>query len=202
MRRGCTVSSSFATGQGARALQQGRFMYEAKRDEMIAQGLAEFCTDVKDCARMMAKSLTRCGRFAVACSCVMVASTMSSLMPSRSTLGRAPASTLEAGVGEGGGVVSRITASDALSCDRFIRLLGCESGDCERRVEDEGRGDVVADLEAEADVEDAGDGRANALAAAARAALETGMCMPRLGSERDLRRVLYGMMCVCVCMCV
>ena len=36
-------------------------------------------------------------------------------------------------VGDGGGVCSTtdVSGATALSCDRFWRLLGCESGDCE-----------------------------------------------------------------------
>lgn len=41
MRRGCTDSNSFATGHGARAVHDGRFRYEASRDEMIAEGFAD-----------------------------------------------------------------------------------------------------------------------------------------------------------------
>jgi len=41
VRRGCTVSNSFARGQGASALQQGRFRYVASREEMMAHGFAE-----------------------------------------------------------------------------------------------------------------------------------------------------------------
>lgn len=66
------------------------------------------------------------------CSCVMVASTMSSLMPSRSTLGAAALSSVMstlAGVGEEGGVVSMATEFEEPLCDRLTRLLGCESGD-------------------------------------------------------------------------
>ena len=58
--------------------------------------------------------------------------------------------------------------SEELSWDRFMRLLAWESGDCER-VADE-RGDEETDAEP-----DCGDGRPEALAAAARAALVIGM---------------------------
>jgi hypothetical protein len=44
------------------------------------------------------------------------------------------------GVGEGGGVCSMATESEVevLSCDRFRRLLGCESGDWEVEADMEG----------------------------------------------------------------
>ena len=78
--------------------------------------------------------------------------------------------------------------SDAFStCDLFSRLLGCDSGDAERLTDVEG----VADDEEEVEGEEADEERAAALeAAAARAACVTGMWMPRLGSDKDLRRVL------------
>lgn len=41
VRRGCTGSSSLAKGQRARALHEGRFRYEDRREEMIAHGLAD-----------------------------------------------------------------------------------------------------------------------------------------------------------------
>lgn len=97
-----------------------------------------------------------------------MASTMSSLMLSRSILGGAASSladsTLVASVGEGGGVVSMMAESEE-ACDRLMRLLAWESGDCDRE-DDDGR-----EVEAEAE-----DGRPALLeAAAARAALVTGM---------------------------
>lgn len=38
--RGCTVSNSFPSGQGARAVHD-RLRYEESRDEIIAQGFAD-----------------------------------------------------------------------------------------------------------------------------------------------------------------
>lgn len=58
--------------------------------------------------------------------------------------------------------------------------------------------DVVGDEDEDEDEDDDDDddGRLEALfeaaAAAARAACVTGMCMPKLGRDSDLRRVLYG----------
>lgn len=86
-------------------------------------------------------------------------------------------SRLESGLGEGGGVCSMATSS---ACDRFCRLLGCDS---EPSVPDVG-GD-----EAEED-DDGREALLEAAAAAARAACVMGTWMPRLGRESDLRRVL------------
>lgn len=124
------------------------------------------------------------------------ASTMSSLMALMSILRMSrlsEVSTLVAAVGEGGGVCSTGSAStEETTCDLLMRLLGCDSGDSERRSErrSDGAGDPD---EADGDV----DGRTAALeaaaaAAAARAAWVTGMWMPKLGRDSDLRRVLYG----------
>src|SRR6478735_5513048 len=102
----------------------------------------------------------------------MTASTISSLIPSRSILGTGAASVISALLpagGEGGGVCSMAMAlSDALStCDLFSRLLGCDSGDAERSTDVEG----VADDEEEVEGNEADEERAAALeAAAARAA--------------------------------
>jgi hypothetical protein len=108
----------------------------------------------------------------VSCSCMMTPSTMSSLIPSRSTffgaVSTSDISTLVAGVGEGGGVASIAVESAEASWARFRRLLGCESGECEREVELRGE----AEPEAEAEAEDE-DGRP-ALLEAARAALVIG----------------------------
>lgn len=75
--------------------------------------------------------------------------------------------------GEGGGVVS-MTAESA-ACDFLRRLLGCASGDSEREELAAGVADPRDVLFDEA---------------AARAACVTGTCMPRLGRDNDLRRVL------------
>lgn len=80
--------------------------------------------------------------------------------------------------GEGGGVVSMTAVSAAW--DFLRRLLGCASGDCEREELAAG----VADAEVEAPRDVLFD------EAAAREACVTGTCMPRLGRDNDLRRVL------------
>lgn len=41
MRRGWTVSSSLASGQGASADQQDRLRYVERREDMIADGFAD-----------------------------------------------------------------------------------------------------------------------------------------------------------------
>jgi hypothetical protein len=115
----------------------------------------------------------------------MTASTMSSLIPSRSTFGIDAASVISvlAG-GEGGGVCSMAMALSTEPFEAwafFCRLLGCKSGDVERPTDD-----GVEDEDEDADEERPEDFDA----AAARAACVTGMWMPRLGKERDLRRVL------------
>jgi hypothetical protein len=61
-----------------------------------------------------------------------------------------------------------------------MRLLGCASGDSDR--EELVAGVVDAEVEAPRDV--------LLDEAAARAACVTGTCMPRLGRDNDLRRVL------------
>lgn len=76
--------------------------------------------------------------------------------------------------GEGGGVVSMTAVSEAW--DFLMRLLGCASGDSER--------EELADAEVEAPRDVLFD------EAAAREACVTGTCMPRLGRDNDLRRVL------------
>ena len=68
--------------------------------------------------------------------------------------------------------------------------------------EDDNDDDLAAAAAAAADDDDDDDGRLKALfeaaAAAARAACVTGMCMPRLGRDNDLRRVLYGIFLIIV----
>jgi hypothetical protein len=77
--------------------------------------------------------------------------------------------------------------SEALAlCALFCRFLGCDSGDSERPADD---GDEV-ERGNEAEAERAPALEAEAAAAAARAACVTGMWMPRLGKDNDLRRVL------------
>lgn len=124
---------------------------------------------------------------------------MSSLIPSRSTLrivSKSDISTLVAGVGEGGGVCSTMPSAGAevAPCDRLRRLLGCES------IASTEGSERCADVAGEDDDDD-DDGEGGLLgafveAAAARAACVTGMCIPRLGRDNDLRRVLYGILAV------
>lgn len=81
----------------------------------------------------------------------MVASTISSLIPSREILGTASASDISmlvAGEGECGGVDSMGAESEESRCDRLMRLVGWESGDMEREV------DVGGDIEVAGDVVD------------------------------------------------
>jgi hypothetical protein len=101
-------------------------------------------------------------------------------------------SILVAGVGERGGVwAAEVSLSPR---DLFCRLLGGESGDSERSVDEDG---VAEDVEAGADeVEVEGRTALFVAAAAILAACVTGTWMPRLGSDSDLRRVLYGMVSV------
>lgn len=99
---------------------------------------------------------------------------------------------------------------EAAPCDRLRRLLECESvesPESERCAdvadvlkEDDEDGDVDDDGDSDDDDDDDDDGRLEALfeaAAAARAACVTGMCIPRLGRDSDLRRVLYGILTGC-----
>lgn len=81
-------------------------------------------------------------------------------------------------VGDGGGVSM---AMGSVAWDLLRRLVGCASGDSEREeLVDAG----VADAEDEAPRDAFFD------EAAAREACVTGMCMPKLGRDNDLRRVL------------
>lgn len=91
-------------------------------------------------------------------------------------------STLVAGVGEGGGVVSMAMGSTSPEWDCLRRLLGWESGDLERDDELRGDADDAEELERRALLVEA--------LCAARAAAVMGTWMPRLGSDSDLRRVL------------
>ena len=89
------------------------------------------------------------------------------------------------GVGDGGGVCSIAAVSEVgvLSCERLMRLLGCDSGEREAEADMEG----VEEVEAEA-VEGRPDDDLEERAA--RAACVMGMWIPRLGNESDLRLVL------------
>lgn len=168
-------------------------------DLMNLRGQFTHCwTDVNVCVRTVANSLMRCGLLAVDSNWTIEASTISSLMPSRSTLGIKSASdisTLVAGVGEGGGVCSMMASAgaEATPCDRLRRLLGCES--MRSAIESERCADVAGDDDDDEEEEEE-DGRLGAFdeAAAARAAWVTGICIPRLGRDSDLRRVLYGIL--------
>lgn len=130
----------------------------------------------------------------------MTASTISSLIPSRSiSTGLDPISSSSSGAsasgdgdGDGGGVCSYLTLTGARwlwvdregefesSCDRFNFLAGGSSELAE--------GVGVEDRSVEG-----GESRA-----AAREACVTGRWMPSDGNESDLRRVLYGMVIRCV----
>ena len=94
-------------------------------------------------------------------------------------------STVLPGVGEGGGVCSIAFESvlGVLSCERLMRLLGCDSGERGAEADIEG----VEEVEAEA-VEGRPDDDFEERAA--RAACVMGMWIPRLGRESDLRLVL------------
>lgn len=61
-------------------------------------------------------------------------------------------------------------------------------------VESERCAEVAGDDVDEDEEDDEGRLCAFVEAAAARAACVTGMCMPRLGRDNDLRRVLYGIL--------
>lgn len=105
-------------------------------------------------------------------------------------------STLVARVGEGGGVCSIMASAGAETdpWDRLRRLLGCES--MVSTVESERCAEVAGDDEDEDEDEEEDEGRLCVFdeAAAARAAWVTGMCIPKLGRDNDLRRVLYGIL--------
>jgi hypothetical protein len=82
--RGWTGISSLASGQGDNAVH-GRFRYRLRRDDSNAAGLAEWAILALVEAKIVARSLIRCGRFPVFSSCSITAMTMSSLIPSVST---------------------------------------------------------------------------------------------------------------------
>ena len=137
------------------------------------------CTTVNRCARTAASSLTRCGRFPVARSCAMTASTMVSLMASppfflaalriAASVGGGDAS------GDGGGVCScfilvaggGFAAAASASSGRFSLLVWAYSA---------GDGDSGVVEERPAD----------------REGCMPGTWIPRDGSESDFRLVLYG----------
>lgn len=74
-----------------------RWRYAVSRDEINADGLADFSTQCSLVASIAASSLTRCGLLPVFSICCMVPTTISSLMPSVSIL------LLPSVTGEGGG---------------------------------------------------------------------------------------------------
>jgi hypothetical protein len=113
----------------------------------------------------------------------MTASTISSRIASKSILDfTVSRSRPESSVGEGGGVCSIALSS---VWDRFCRLLGCASGASEPDEGDDKADEAALDKDDEDDLE-----AFLEAAAAARAACVIGTCMPRLGKDSDLRRVL------------
>ena len=141
---------------------------------------------------MAASSFTRCGLFAVLCNCTITASTISSLMPSKSIsrLG-APSSSTRSASGDGGGV-----------CSYFSMLFAAGSGfnggdmcvcDCDCGFDDDAACDCFNFLSggwSDGGVDEGGERFAAAAAAAAREACVTGRWMPSDGSDSDFRRVL------------
>lgn len=136
---------------------------------------------------MAASSLTRCGLFAVFCNCTITASTISSLMPSKSIsrLG-APSSSTASASGDGGGV-----------CSYFSMLFAAGSGFDGGDICDSGFDDVTCDCFnflsggwSDGGVDEGGERFAAAAAAAALEACVTGRWMPNDGSDSDFRRVL------------
>lgn len=137
------------------------------------------CTTVNRCARTAASSLTRCGRFPVARSCAITASTMVSLMASPSFFLAAFRAVPSPGggdaSGDGGGVCScfilvaggGLVASASASCGRFSLFTWAYSA---------GDGDSGVVEERPAD----------------REGCVPGTWIPREGSESDFRLVLYG----------
>ena len=63
-----------------------RFRYDVSREDIKAEGLADFSTECRLVARIAASSFTRCGLLPVFSSCCIAPITISSLMPSVSTL--------------------------------------------------------------------------------------------------------------------
>lgn len=94
--------NSLSRGQGDRAVQ-GRLRYADSRDESRAAGFAELDTASLILDRTVESSLIKCGLFPVFSSCSITPTTISSLMPSVSTLLSVEAR------GEGGGVCSYAT---------------------------------------------------------------------------------------------
>ena len=144
---------------------------------------------------MAASSLTRCGLFAVRCNCTITASTISSLMPSKSIsrLG-APSSSSASASGDGGGVCSYFSML-------FAAASGFEGGDiCDcgfDDADDDDDADEACDCFnflrggwSDGAVDEGGERFAAAAAAAALEACVTGRWMPSDGSDSDFRRVL------------
>ena len=108
----------------------------------------------------------------------MTASTMSSLTALRSisvVLGLSAISTLFVRVGDGGGVCSRASAGGASGCERFRRLLGCDSVDSVDVVEERGEAEEELEERCDFDGEVAVDVEIAAARAASRAACVTGI---------------------------
>lgn len=162
------------------------------------------CTTFRLCIKTAVSSLTRCGRLPVSCSWTTTASTMSSLMESKSISleeGSSSSDSIEerwAG-GEGGGVYfiessrrfawgpdreGSSSSSSSWVCARFNFLLGCVACSLEGVGEAMLAGDVSRAAAAAAATD------ARCCAAAALSARVTGTWMPSEGNESDLRRVL------------
>lgn len=141
---------------------------------------------------MAASSLTRCGLFAVLCNCTITASTISSLMPSKSIsrLG-VPSSSTRSASGDGGGVCSYFSmlfaagsgfdGGDMCDCDWDCGFDDAAACDCFN---------FLSGGWSDGGVDEGGERFAAAAAAAAREACVTGRWMPSDGSDSDFRRVL------------
>jgi len=139
-----------------RAVHPGRFKYAANRDESKAPGFAELQGISREHAispvgittyvntaslildKTVASSLIKWGRFPVFSSCSITPTTMSSLMPSVSTLPSA------AGPGEGGGVFSKAALPLLFGLSANETAFGCVEG-----VDDDGRAGEVGEDEIE-----------------------------------------------------
>ena len=132
-----------------------------------SDAVSYFSTECRPHARMAASSFTRCGRLPVASSCWIVAITMSSLIPSRSTLW------LPSAAGDGGG-------DSVVGC--FFSCSFLISGGLMMRHFLLGRS-----LSSPSAMVDGGEGCDTARD-------RLGSVMPSSVSERLLRRVLYPML--------
>lgn len=143
---------------------------------------------------MAASSFTKCGLFSVFCNCTITASTISSLIPSKSISRLGAASSSTSASGDGGGVCSYFSMF-------FAAVSGFDGGDiCDCGFDDAAGAD---EDDAECDcfnflsggwsdggVVEGGERFAAAAAAAILEACVTGRWMPSDGSDNDFRRVL------------